>query len=923
MTPERWQRAKAIIAAAAELEGAARTDYVARECSGDTDLREEVESVLRHAGDDVEGAAEALNSLRVSDAADGLAGSRLGAYEIVREVGRGGMGAVYLARRADAQFEKQVAIKILKRGTDTDEVLRRFGAERQILARLEHPNIARLIDAGTTGDGLPYFVMEYVEGSRITDYCSANGLSIPDRLALFLKVCAAVQVAHQNLIVHRDIKPGNIFVTPEGEPKLLDFGIAKLLAPDSDFSDPTLTLPDQQRLTPGYASPEQVRGAPITTVSDVYSLGALLYELVTGAPPHRFATPHPSPSELLRVIAEEEPAAPSTATSDAAVRNRLRGDIDNILLQALRKEPARRYPGVTALAEDIRRHLNKFPVRARRDTVGYRTRRFVQRHRLGVAAAAIVVLALLAGITVAAWQARVAAEQAAVARAERAKAEQRFNQVRELARSVMFDYHDQIAALPGSTAVRQTLVRDALKYLDNLAREAGDDRALLRELADAYSRVAAVQGGKMVSQGGSLLTEANLRDTAGARASQTKALSIYEQLAKGSGNDPADLKALAAGHERLAAMYLSTGPPETSVEHSRKAQAILEPLLATAPKSEELRTLTADVYVTMGTALGATSGPNVGDAKGALEYLGKALALREQLTSEYPANQSYQERLGNTHNLFGIVYGGMAETDKQFEHSQKSLAIFRALSEAEPANATYKRFVAIESGNIGTILRGRKDVPQALVHFREALALYESLVAADPNDVMIRRQWAVAVRNVAVTVGVTNRDEALQHYDKAVGILRDISSKDPQNTDFRRQWAFTTMTRARFLWEANDPAGSAQGARDGIRIAEEVIAASPGDASAHSTLALLYMTLGGAHQQWTEKPDIAPHVRREHWQAAKDAYAKCLGIYDAMKTKGVLGGADAKRIDGIAGDLAKCEAALSSGDPATATAARN
>jgi serine/threonine protein kinase len=359
MTPERWQRIKSVVADAMEKPVPARAAFVSSACGEDTSLRRDVESLLSQSHETLDRCADKVGARSLES--DGMSGARVGAYEVVREIGRGGMGAVYLARRADDEFEKLVAIKLLKRGTDTDEVLRRFRAERQILARLDHPNIAHLLDAGTTDDELPYFVMEYVAGERITDFCSARALNVRARVELFLKVCGAVQFAHRNLVVHRDLKPGNILVTAEGEPKLLDFGIAKLLAPESDLAGATLTLHDQQRLTPGYASPEQVRGEAVTTVSDVYSLGALLYELLAGDPPHRFSTPRPSPTELFNVVVEQESRRASVAASSPERRRELRGDLDNILLTALRKEPEQRYSGVTAFADDLRRYLQQRP----------------------------------------------------------------------------------------------------------------------------------------------------------------------------------------------------------------------------------------------------------------------------------------------------------------------------------------------------------------------------------------------------------------------------------------------------------------------------------------------------------------------------------------------------------------------------------
>lgn len=401
MTAEEWQRIKQIMGDALDQpDTRSRLEFIAAACNGDVALKREIEALLAHANDRMDVAADRLTGI---PADDGLAplGQRLGDYEIIREIGRGGMGTIYLARRADEEFEKEVAIKILKRGTDTDEVLRRFRAERQILAQLEHPNIARLIDAGTSPDGLPYFVMEYVDGVPITQFCDAAGLNVRDRIELFIKVCTALHFAHQNLVVHRDLKPGNILITANGEPKLLDFGIAKLLSPGGDFLQ--TTIQNEQRFTPAYASPEQIRGDPVTTASDVYSLGALLYHLLAGVPPHSFATAHPSPTELFRVIVEQEPLRASTAVSTnrnskVEIRKFLRGDLDNILGKALQKEPARRYSSVTDFAEDLRRSIDGRPVRARPATIGYRTAKFVSRNKLGVAAATLIFLTLVGGI---------------------------------------------------------------------------------------------------------------------------------------------------------------------------------------------------------------------------------------------------------------------------------------------------------------------------------------------------------------------------------------------------------------------------------------------------------------------------------------------------------------------------------------------
>src|SRR5437773_1658230 len=405
--PQRWDRLKTILGEALEENSsAARIALVERRCGQDTDLLEEAESLLAE--------AEAILKERTDtfeDCAQNAAstfwqegpprgGERVGAYVIVRELGRGGMGTVFLAERADGQFEKQVAIKILNRGADTAEILRRFRAERQILARLDHPNIARLLDAGTTDDGLPYFIMDYIVGAPVTRFAVTQRLSTRQRLELFLKICAAVEFAHRNLVVHRDIKPSNIVANVEGEPKLLDFGIAKLLAKDEDAAQSTTEA--QQHLTPICASPEQAKGDPITFATDIYSLGALLYEMLSDQKPHRFSTARPTREELALVVGEQVPPPPSAVASDAQTARLLRGDLDAIVLFAMQKEPGMRYATVADLAADIRRHLAREPVVARHPTLGYRAKCLVKRNGSRLVASAVVVI-VLAGVLFAFW----------------------------------------------------------------------------------------------------------------------------------------------------------------------------------------------------------------------------------------------------------------------------------------------------------------------------------------------------------------------------------------------------------------------------------------------------------------------------------------------------------------------------------------
>jgi eukaryotic-like serine/threonine-protein kinase len=445
MEPQRWRQIEDLFQNALDCEPDRRAAFLDSACAGDASLRQEIESLLAsyEKGRFTETPAftEGIKLLEESEERS-HAGQNIGPYRVIRKIGQGGMGSVYLAGRADQAFEKEVAIKLIKGGQDTDDVLRRFRSERQILASLEHPNITRLFDGGTTQDGLPYFVMEYIQGEPIDTYCDSHILNITERLKLFQSVCAAVHYAHQHLVVHRDIKPGNILVTPEGVPRLLDFGIAKLLAAEPSIADRTMTI--ARRMTPESASPEQVRGGNITTASDVYSLGVLLYRLLTGHSPYRLA--RRSSDEIERAICEEDPEKPSaviyrTEESVAAdaiasqsvsetregspdkLRRRLRGDLDNIVLMALRKEPQRRYASVLQFSDDIRRHLAGLPVMARRDTHRYRTAKFIGRHKTGVAAAALIFLSLAGGIVATLSQTRLARAERDRAQIEKAKAD--------------------------------------------------------------------------------------------------------------------------------------------------------------------------------------------------------------------------------------------------------------------------------------------------------------------------------------------------------------------------------------------------------------------------------------------------------------------------------------------------------------------
>ena len=568
---ERFHRCEELFHGALPLSGEERETFLRQGCGADAALRADVDRLLaahEHAGDFISSpAVVAAGQWSAPD--ENLFGRLVGPYRIVREIGRGGMGAVYLAERADGQFEHRVALKVIKRGMDTDQVLARFRAERQILASLDHPNIARLLDGGSTDEGVPYFAMEYIEGEPIDAWTERRALSVEARLQLFLQVCGAVSYAHQHLVVHRDIKPLNILVTADGVPKLLDFGIAKVLHEGAD--DATSTVTGMRLLTPEYASPEQVEGRHATTVSDVYALGVVLYELLTGRSPYRARSR--TPLDVVEAVRTTDPERPSVVGGTEKLRRRLKGDLDTIVLTALRKEPARRYQSVEQLGGDIRRHLDGLPVRARPDTFGYRAGKFVRRNRVPVAAGVLLGLALIAGTAATAYQAQQA-------RLAQARAERSFADVRKLANALLFDYHDAIRDLRGARPVRERMVRDALGYLDGLAEEAGEDPALQRELAGAYDRIGDLQGGEPSSLGDTDGAARELRE--GRR--DTRVAAPRRQHQSGTPPERGEFVALARPGR------VGTGRRRRRPDrHARRARALLDPLVTESPTDTDLR----------------------------------------------------------------------------------------------------------------------------------------------------------------------------------------------------------------------------------------------------------------------------------------------------------------------------------------------
>jgi len=591
-------RAKRVFAAALEQTADLREAHVARTCGDDTDLYREVMSLLQNYAD----TGTFLDHPPVPIAApppDPMVGKSIGPYKILRHIGSGGMGAVYLAERADAQFRKRVALKAIRSGLTDQHVLRRFQNERQTLAVLDHPNIIKLLDAGSTADGVPYLVTEFVEGQAIDAYCTARRLSVAERIELFRVVLSAVHYAHQSLVVHRDLKPGNILVTPEGVPKLLDFGIAKLVRPEYGACM-GLTSTGFQPMTPEFANPEQILGQPITTASDIYSLGVILYCLLTGR--HPVELRNHTAAELERAICQTDPEKPSrrvgrTTAAGRAEARLLRGDLDTIVLMAMRKEPQRRYPSAEHFSEDLRRYLEGRPVAARKAGMWYTAAKFTGRHKAACSAASLAAVALIVS--------------GAVALDEKRAAERRFEELHQFANFVLNDLDDRL--MEGVTPARIVLAAKGLAYLDGLARERRSP-AILRDLVNGYLKNADVQGN---------LYAPNLGDTARAEQSCRKALRFAEELARSTPADAESRGYLFRAHLMLGEVLTAAGNRGEAQAQIDQALRANESLLAARPSDLALLKDRFSLWFDIGSARSLAFDP-----EGGLESYRQADAYR-------------------------------------------------------------------------------------------------------------------------------------------------------------------------------------------------------------------------------------------------------------------------------------------------------
>ena len=709
LTLENWRRTEAVFHQLLDTPVEKRAVRLPELCNGDAVLISEVKSLL-DAWDTEQRLTAEYSTREPKESKQTQVGRRIGPYELDRGVGRGGMGAVYLAHRVDGQFDQQVAIKLIDLPLSSAIFRERFRLERQILAGLNHPYIARMLDGGVSTDGELYLAMEYVDGVPINQYCKDHSLSLRERLKLFQSVCTAVRFAHQNLIVHRDLKPDNILVLADGTPKLLDFGTAKLLDPMQSMVGSEFTQQGFHAFTPQYASPEQVLGQPITTASDTYSLGVLLFLLASGNLPYHLS--EFSTAELVRVVCETQPPRPSEKSENGIVD----ADVDAIALKALRKEPDQRYPSIDALIDDIQSYLDGRPVAARQGNFRYRAMKMVHRNKIAISATTLVAITVLTGVVGVAWQARIANEQ-------RRKAEARSEDLRQLSNSLLSELDEAIKALPGSTGVQQLLVTRVLEHLDHMAKDVGTDRVTQLDLVEAYTRLGNIQGNGY---------EQNLGDRAGALVSIGKAISIAQALAESVPQDKDALRALAKAQESRGAILSQNNDIQGAVDSLRESTQTYDRLVA-------LPGVTPATLLEASTNNG-TFGDVVGQDTGLADVAAALTAYKKSLDLDIRAlalDQNYKP----ARNALAVMQMkvGNAELDldpaQALKDFQLALQRINALPQSEQNTVGTLRIRGITVRKIATALSELGEYNRATPLFEQSIKIHQQLIDADPKDI--------------------------------------------------------------------------------------------------------------------------------------------------------------------------------------------
>ncbi len=892
MTPERLSAAETIFVRAIDVPREHRAAFLREACGENTGLRSDVERLL--AEDEAGGTwfTEVVPSEagRLIEEAPIGTGAVIGSYRVEHILGSGGMGAVYLATRADQQYEKRVAVKVLRAGFAGLTARGLFLRERQILAQMDHPYIARLLDGGTLANGQPYLVLDFVEGLPLTAYCEKAEASLNDRIALFIKVCEGVSYAHQNLIVHRDLKPANILVGADGIPKLLDFGIAKLLGASSGSA--LLTQLPGAMMTPQYCSPEQLRGEAITTATDVYSLGVILYELVTGHKPYELEGL--SLTSVVKKVLEEPVERPSRRKS------RIPADLDNIVLKALEKDPARRYRSADQLADDLRRFEQGRPVLARGNSLAYRAQKFIRRHWVPVAAAAAIVASLAA---LAIESRNNAAEQVRLRQA----ADRRFQQVRQLANKFLFEFHDAIQMLPGSTPARRLVVKTALEYLDGLTRDRPSDVQLLAEAATAYERVGDVQGNSYF---------ANLGDTAGALASYQKALEFRQRVPR---NNSLTWRDWISSHIKLGDIASQQGQTEESARRYNQAIALAaqapgedrllldinvkallrradlreklnqaRPSLADLERARELTEKLRDLDPAKPLHLSELSiiwnkigriRHNLGDPAGYIEARRKGLEQANRAVAMDSANQVFLRskmisHLGLGDALAMPAAGKLRDLDAALVQLKQALDAAETIRRMDPENTQANTDAAIVWSQIGLWHEDKEQWPQAVVAHRKSLAIVQELARRNPQSLGFQKDVADYRQRVGASLAeIPDYENSLKEMRASLDTFEKLGAKDPSDHDITILRLQAWRDLGEILRLSGHPAESVEPNLKAVRLLQGLIAGDPGNGNLPNHISPIFQQLGKSYADLAKKAADAAE-RRRHWQASLEWWQK-------------------------------------------------
>ena len=873
LTPERWAQIDAAFREALERAPGDRRSFLNQIGLDDEELRQAVEQLLANAvaaeaeiGESVSEYAEPFLSelkaaLREDEAPTLPPNARIGPYRILRELGRGGMGAVYLAERADGAFEKQVALKLVKRGMDTDEVLRRFRWERRILASLEHPHIARLYDGGASEDGRPFLVMEYIEGQPITAYCDGRRMTVEARLRLFTDACEAVQFAHQNLVIHRDIKPSNILVASDGTVKLLDFGIAKLLA----SQDPEAEVPtrrDMRLLTPEYAAPEQLAGEAVTTASDVYALGVVLHELVTGRRPERLhgrmaGAPDPGgaglridlPSSVLARSSQGASAALHSAsqeelavlrgTTPDQLRRALRGDLDTILTRSLAEEPERRYQSAEQLLADIQRFLGGYPVLARGDSAAYRFGKFLGRHRWGVGVVATLIL-VVSGFTVSTvFQAQE------VSRA-RAVAEGRQGQAEDLIGFMLGDLRGKLSPV-GQLDLLRDVGHQALDYFAAVPADQLSDQELFRR-SEALRLLGEVQRG----QG----------DREAAAHTFGEALTLARALVERDPLHTGWQLGLATSHGWLGVLRFEEGDAEGALAHWTEYQDITERIVEQAPDSLNYRLELTKAVSNMGSYL-----ERAGDREAALRLYHRVLEERQWLVAQETDEREFQTALATAYNKVAMVQMAEGRLASALEGHRSELEVRRRVVTRDPNNAHELRSLALAHGFLAELAVATGDEEEGLEHRLSAWRIHEALVERDPTNVTWQLGYATTARLAGVgLLHSGERQAALEALNLSRDVLRRLLEQDPRRVDALLELAKAETELAAALRLGDQPNLAPETAWRALEVIEPVRAALPDHLASRRVEGDAELELGRALSR------LGRHEEARHaWERALEA----------------------------------------------------